>query len=84
MQQITHPAISAYRIKMQDCLKDVKGQGFSTITQDDLARCMGVKITQAFRRHISEMQTDKLVTRFSYATEKGGYKIAYLIGEIGG
>jgi len=79
MVAVTHKAISAYRLKMQDCINQQVGQGKTCITQDELASCMGVKIGAAFRRHISEMQTDKLVTRFSYQTEKGGYKIAYQI-----
>jgi len=76
----THKAISAYRIKMQNCINEQVGQGNAIITQDDLVACMGVKISAAFRRHIAEMQSDGLVTRFTYQTERGGYKVAYLIG----
>jgi len=76
---ITHPAISYYRIKMQNCLKQWKGRGDNTITQDELSACMDVKITAAFRRHISELQSDGMVTRFTYRTDAGGYKVAYLI-----
>jgi len=75
----THKAISAYRIKMQDCINQQKGRGVTSITQDDLAWCMGVKIGESFRRHIAEMQNDHLVERFTYQTSKGGYKVAYLI-----
>ncbi len=78
---ITHKAISAYRIKMQNCINAQVGQGSATITQDDLVACMGVRISAAFRRHISEMQAEGLVTRFTYQTERGGYKVAYVIGE---
>jgi len=77
--QITHQAMSGYRIRMQKCLQTWAGQGNSTITQEELASCMDVKITASFRRHISELQTDKQVTRFTYPTEKGGYKVAYLL-----
>jgi predicted transcriptional regulator len=77
---ITRKAISGYRIKMQNCINDQVGQGNATITQDDLAACMNVKISTAFRRHISEMQDEGLVTRFTYQTERGGYKVAYVIG----
>jgi len=79
MVAVTHKAISAYRIKMQNCLNQIKGQGNNTITQDELCACMGVKVTSSFRRHISELQTDGIVTRFTYQTENGGYKVAYLI-----
>lgn len=79
MTQITHQAITGYRIKMQNCLNQWRGEGKNTITQEELAGCMGVKVTQSFRRHIAEMQSEKLVTRFTYQTEKGGYKVAYLI-----
>jgi len=75
----THPAVSGYRIKMQNCINEWKGQGKDTITQDDLAACMGVKIGAPFRRHIADLQTDKVVLRFTYQTEKGGFKVAYLI-----
>lgn len=75
----THKAISAYRIKMQNCLNTQKQGGATQITQDDLATCMQVKIGASFRRHISEMQSDGLVTRFTYQTENGGYKVAYAI-----
>lgn len=77
---LTHKAVSAYRLKMQQCIDQQRGQGKTAITQDELAECMGVKINVSFRRHIAEMQTDKLVTRFTYQTEKGGYKVAYAIG----
>jgi hypothetical protein len=76
---ITHPAVTAYRIRLEGCLAQWKGEGKNTITQEELCACMGVKVTQAFRRHVSEMQTDKMLTRFTYPTEKGGYKVAYLI-----
>lgn len=79
MQQMTHQAISGYRIRMQNCLQDWKGQGNQTITQEQLCACMGLKVTEAFRRHISELQTDGLVTRFTYPTEAGGYKVAYVL-----
>jgi len=74
-----HQAISGYRIKLQNCLQEWKGQGNQTITQEQICECMGSKITVCFRRHISEMQSDGLVTRFKYQTEKGGYKVAYVI-----
>lgn len=81
MVAVTHPAITGYRIKMQDCVKQFnRGEG-SVVTQEQLAECMGVQVTQAFRRHIAEMQTDGLVTRFTYQTDKGGYKVAYLINQ---
>ena len=79
MQQVTHQAISGYRIKMQNCLQEWKGQGNQTITQEQLCACMACKVTDAFRRHISEMQSDGIVTRFFYQTERGGYKVAYVI-----
>lgn len=79
MVAVTHPAITGYRIKMEACLAEWKGAGKNTITQEELTACMGVKVTASFRRHISEMQTDGMVTRFTYPTEKGGYKVAYLI-----
>lgn len=80
MMQVTqHPAVSGYRIEMESCLVTWKGGGNTTITQEQLCECMGVKVTVCFRRHISEMQTDGMVTRFKYRTEKGGYKVAYLI-----
>ena len=74
-----HQAISGYRIKMQNCIQSWKGAGRDTITQEELCGCMGSKVTVCFRRHISELQSDGLVTRFTYQTEKGGYKVAYLI-----
>lgn len=74
-----HRAISGYRIKMQNCILQWKGEGKNTITQEELCACMGGKVTACFRRHISELQTDGLVTRFTYPTENGGYKVAYLI-----
>ncbi len=77
---LTHKAVSAYRLKMQECIDQQIGQGKTSITQEELAECMRVKINVSFRRHIAEMQTDKLVTRFTYLTEKGGYKVAYAIG----
>lgn len=77
---LTHRAVSAYRLKMQECINQQVGQGKTSITQDELAECMGVKINVSFRRHIAEMQSDKLVTRFTYQTVKGGYKVAYAIG----
>lgn len=64
---------------MQDCLNQWRGEGKNTIIQSELAACMGVKVTQSFRRHIADMQTEGLVTRFTFLTEKGGYKVAYLI-----
>ena len=79
MQQVTHPAVSGYRIKMQNCLNEWKGEGKNTITQEQLCECMGCVVTASFRRHISELQTDKIVTRFTYQTANGGYKVAYLI-----
>lgn len=79
MQQVTHQAISGYRIAMQNCILNWKGQGKNTITQDELCECMSVKVTASFRRHISELQTDKVVQRFMYPTGKGGYRVAYLI-----
>jgi hypothetical protein len=79
MQQITHQAISGYRIKMQNCLAEWKGQGKNTITQDELCECMACRVTVSFRRHISELQTDGIVQRFMYPTENGGYRVAYLI-----
>jgi len=79
MVALTHPAITGYRIQMQDCITQWKGQGKNTITQDELCDCMGVKVTASFRRHVSEMQTDGIITRFTYRTEKGGYRVAYLI-----
>lgn len=75
----THKAVSAYRIKMQNCINEQKGRGIDSITQDELAACMGVKIGASFRRHISEMQTDGLVLRFTYQTDKGGFKVAYVL-----
>jgi len=76
---ITHPAISGYRINMQNCLNEIKQQGRNTITQQELAECLQVKVTACFRRHISELQTDGIVQRFTYRTEQGGYRVAYLI-----
>lgn len=76
---MTHQAVTGYRIKMQDCVQQWKGEIGNSITQRQLADCMGVKVTASFRRHISEMQTDGLVTRFTYQTAKGGYRVAYLI-----
>lgn len=79
MQVVTHAAVTGYRIKMQDCLKQWAGQGNTTITQEELKACMDVQITQSFRRHISELQTEGQVTRFTYRTNEGGYKVAYLL-----
>lgn len=79
MVQITHQAISGYRIRMQNCLQDWKGQGNETITQEQLCECMNCKVRAPFRRHISEMQSEGLVTRFTYQTDNGGYKVAYVI-----
>lgn len=79
IQVAQHQAISGYRIKMQNCIQQWKGQGNNTITQEQLCECMGSKVTVCFRRHISELQTDGIVTRFKYETEKGGYRVAYVI-----
>lgn len=79
IQVAQHPAISGYRIKMENCLAQWKGEGKNTITQDELCACMGSKVTVCFRRHISQIQSDGMVTRFTYQTENGGYKVAYLI-----
>jgi len=76
---VTHKAISAYRIKMQNCIARWRGEGKDTITQEELAQCMNVKIGVSFRRHIAEMQSENLVQRFTYQTDKGGYRVAYLI-----
>jgi predicted transcriptional regulator len=64
---------------MQDCILKQKGAGVEVITQDDLAMCMNVKVSSSFRKHISELQSDGVVTRFTYMTDRGGYKVAYLI-----
>jgi len=79
VQQITHQAISGYRIKMQNCIQEWKGQGKTVITQDELCGCMGVRVHAPFRKHISELQSDGVVTRFTYQADKGGYRVAYLI-----
>ena len=79
IQVAQHPAVSGYRIQMQNCIQQWKGEGKNTITQEELCWCMGAKVTVCFRRHISELQTDGLVTRFTYRSDKGGYKVAYLI-----
>jgi len=64
---------------MENCIAQWKGQGKDTITQIELSECMGVRVTASFRRHISEMQSEGLVRRFTYLTLNGGYKVAYLI-----
>lgn len=74
---VTHKAVSAYRLKMQECLRILTGQGINQITQEGLANCMNVRVNASFRRHISEMQTDGLVTRYTYQSPRGGYKVAY-------
>lgn len=77
--QITHRAVSGYRIEIENCIAAAKGRGNTAITQDDLVACLGRKVTQDFRRHVSEMQTEGKLTRFTYRTDKGGYKVAYAI-----
>jgi len=77
MVAVTHKAVSGYRLKMEQTLRDLEGQGKTTVTQDDLASMLGGQVTPAFRRHIAEMQADGYVTRYTYQSENGGWKVAY-------
>ena len=79
MTQLTYLAVSAYRIRMESILLDVRRAGQFEITQEALAVRMGGKVTASFRRRISELQRDGLVTRFTYCSDRGGYKVAYQI-----
>lgn len=76
---MTYLAVSAYRIRMENVLVDLKRGGQFEVRQEALADMMGCKVTASFRRRISELQRDGLVTRFTYATDRGGYKVAYQI-----
>jgi len=79
MTQLTYPAVSAYRIQMETVLLDMRRAGQFEVTQEALAEQMGRRVTPSFRRRISELQRDGLVTRFTYCSERGGYKVAYQI-----
>lgn len=79
MTQLTYLAVSAYRIRMERVLLELRGAGQFEITQEALAEKMGGKITASFRRRVSELQRDGLVTRFTYCSDRGGYKVAYQI-----
>lgn len=76
---VSHPAVSGYRLKMETLLRAEQGRGVTAISQEALAAMLGTKVTPAFRRHIAAMQTDGYVTRYTYQSERGGWKTAYSI-----
>lgn len=76
---ITHQAVSGYRLKMEQALRDEQGRGVTVISQEALTAMLGSKVTPAFRRHIAAIQADGYVTRFTYRSEAGGWKVAYSI-----
>lgn len=76
---VTHQAISGYRLKMETLLREEQGRGVTAISQEALTAMLGSKVTPAFRRHIAAMQADGYVTRYTYQSERGGWKVAYSI-----
>lgn len=76
---LTHPAVSGYRLKMETLLRGEQGRGVTVISQEALAAMLGSKVTPAFRRHIAAMQADGYVTRYTYLSDAGGWKVAYSI-----
>lgn len=77
--QLTYLAISGYRVELEQEITRLLEEGRREVTQDELAERLGRKVTQSFRRRVSELQRDGIVCRYSYRTEHGGYKIAYQI-----
>jgi len=72
--------LSNYRLDLENAIRQhMAGQGDSFITQEQLCERLGRKVTSAFRRRMAEMQTEGLVTRCLYRTERGGYKVGYIL-----
>lgn len=79
MTQLTYLAVSGYRIQIENVLRALCEEGRGDITQDELLMVLQRRPTQNFRKHMSEMQRDGIVLRFTYQTDRGGYKVAYQI-----
>lgn len=70
---------SPYKRRMVNVIRGLREQGGTTFTQDWLAKEMGAKVTQSFRRRISELEREGVVQRFTFLGEKNGQKVGYEI-----